>query len=341
MNDSLRLLLTFILWGVFSSLIADEYVYVCHQSSSKKYHLRNNCTGLGNCKRGYDAIWHSVAIQQGRTVCLRCYPNGGIPRPSVIPDSTTNNRKPRFIQSPQQSPIYQKPSVDLNKKELPKVRTSDRLLLVEHAAFTALFDSVWQISRWVAYELTKSEVEKENCPRPNKKFEPDPDLPFCKATHADYSHIAPYSRGHMIPARDVKWSDRAMNESFYSTNVFPQHSALNNGLWEKLEDYVRYRAIIDNKVYVCLGVIVPSEYVTVGINNVAIPTYCYKVVCCRHKGKWQAIGFLFPNEECKGDIFSYALSVDEIESLTGYDFFHNFPDSIEKKMEQRINRSDW
>lgn len=61
----------------------------------------------------------------------------------------------------------------------------------------------------------------------------------------------------------------------------------------------------------------------------------------QRKGKWQAIGFVFPNENCKGSMFEYALTVNEVEKLTGHDFFSGLPDDIENAIESSWKMKDW
>ncbi len=147
------------------------------------------------------------------------------------------------------------------------------------------------------------------------------------ACHGDYTNSG-YSRGHMAPAADMKWSEQAMLESFYLSNICPQIAELNGGVWEKLENRVRALASESN-VYVCCGPIMSPTPQRIGGNKVAVPTNFFKVLCMQRNSKWQAIGFVFPNSACKGSMFNYAMSVDEVEKLTGHDFFYNIPDDIE------------
>ena len=76
-------------------------------------------------------------------------------------------------------------------------------------------------------------------------------------------------------------------------------------------------------------------------NRVAVPAKFFKVLCMQRKGKWQAIGFVMPNFAIKGSMFDYAVTVDEVERLTGHDFFHNLPDDIETLIESQFKQKDW
>ena len=70
-------------------------------------------------------------------------------------------------------------------------------------------------------------------------FMPDPEVPYTKsATTNDYKNSG-WNRGHMAPAGDMKWSEQAMKESFYLSNICPQNKNLNSGIWKDLEEQVR------------------------------------------------------------------------------------------------------
>ena len=145
----------------------------------------------------------------------------------------------------------------------------------------------------------------------------------------------------MAPAADMKWSEKVMLESFYLTNICPQNKNLNSGIWLTLEERARYGARKDTNIFIVCGPIMDTTYDTIGKNGVAIPKAFFKVICKKYKGNYTAIGFIFPNESCAGDIFDYACTVDHIEEITGHDFFYILTDEIENKMESTITLKDW
>lgn len=210
--------------------------------------------------------------------------------------------------------------------------------VVRHTGFALSYNESWRIPNWVAWELT-AEKAKGTVARPQRQFEPDPQIRGRQAEHRDYSRSG-YSRGHMAPAGDMKWSERAMNESFYTSNICPQLEELNNGKWKNLEEHTRWLAK-EGTVYICCGPIVAAHPQRIGENRVAVPEQFFKVLCMKRRGRWQAIGFVFRNEKCTGGLDRYALSVDEVEELTGHDFFYNLPDSIEDEIEAKCNWKGW
>lgn len=140
--------------------------------------------------------------------------------------------------------------------ELAKTAKGKASQVITHVGYTTSYNSNWLIPNWVAYGLTAREVAG-TYPRPKKQFEPDPMVKGRSAEHRDYTNSG-YSRGHMAPAADMKWSEQAMLESFYLSNICPQIAELNGGVWEELENRVRKLASESN-VYVCCGPIVSSS----------------------------------------------------------------------------------
>ena len=53
------------------------------------------------------------------------------------------------------------------------------------------------------------------------------------------------------------------------------------------------------------------------------------------------IGFLLTNTKQSGDLSSYAVSIDKIESLTWIDFFSELPDNIEEELESKVVLKNW
>lgn len=229
-------------------------------------------------------------------------------------------------------------NADAGNIELAITAKGRKNQIITHVGYTTSYNSNWLIPNWVAYGLTAREVEG-TYPRPKKQFEPDPMAKGRSATHRDYTNSG-YSRGHMAPAADMKWSEKAMLESFYLSNICPQIAELNGGVWERLENRCRALAS-DGEVFICCGPIVDGTPARIGESRVAVPVGFFKVMCMRRKGKWQAIGFVFPNKACKGSMFNYACSVDDVEKLTGHDFFYNLPDDIENRIEATWSMKDW
>ena len=225
------------------------------------------------------------------------------------------------------------------KYELPKItNTGVSEKLVEHIGYTVSFNTKHNIPNWVAYDLTSEEVAGVT-PRA-KHFEPDPQIIGCPTTD-DYKNSG-YDRGHMAPAGDMKWSEQAMTESFYLSNICPQNHNLNGGDWKALEEHLRTMATQYEKVYIACGPIISAKPKTIGMyHQITVPDAFFKVVLRKKGDSWSAIGFMMPNQAGHKSLNKYAMSVDDIEIITDMDFFYNLPDEIEEIVESSYQLSDW
>ena len=211
--------------------------------------------------------------------------------------------------------------------------------IITHIGYTVSYNADWKIPNWVAYELTKVEAEGE-VPRYDK-FMPDPEVPSeNSATTKDYTKSG-FDRGHLAPAADMKWSKQAMKESFYLSNICPQNRNLNSGVWNDLEAQVRELARQKGSIYVVCGPVMSRQPKTIGENKVAVPDAFFKVLLQNQDGNWYAIAFLYENKSGKKPMSTYAMTVKEIQKITGIDFFPSLPDRIEKKVESEVDFTKW
>lgn len=209
---------------------------------------------------------------------------------------------------------------------------------ISHKAYTVDYNEEWRLANWVAYSLdssqTKGPVERYT------KFDPDPQVKGATAQWWDYKNTR-YDRGHLVPAGDMKWDETAMRECFYLSNICPQDHAFNEGDWNYLENRVRGWANFHGKVYVACGPVVSEHPETIGENCIAVPDSFYKVVLCNMRGTWKAIGFVYANNATHHNLNHYVRTVDEVEHLTGIDFFSQLPDDVENPAEKEVDWAAW
>ncbi len=213
--------------------------------------------------------------------------------------------------------------------------------IIKHTGYTVSYNKRWKIPNWVAYELTYEKMQGTVKRKDN--FCRDPFVPArYSAKQSDYSHSG-WDRGHMVPAGDMKWSEIAMKETFYFSNICPQNRNLNGGIWHDLERQVRNIAIQKKQVFVICGPIVydESEVRTIGDSFVFVPDAFFKVLLRKHKGKWHSIAFVFPNEAGKNPLSTYAMSVSDLQEITGIRFFPNMPDSIVYDLKNNVDFRIW
>lgn len=222
---------------------------------------------------------------------------------------------------------------------IPRFTKATESQIIEHVGYTVSYNNTLRNPNWVAYELTANEVKGEE-PR-NGDFIPDPDVKGTQATDDDYRRSG-WDRGHLAPAADMKWSEQAMEESFYLSNISPQNNNLNRGVWKSIEELTRDAASRYGNLLVVTGPVFKSGKGkgTIGKNKVVVPDAFYKVLLIDDNG-YKGIGFYCENVAGKKKLESYARSIDEIEELTGIDFFHKLPDEIEEKAESAYDWKLW
>lgn len=217
--------------------------------------------------------------------------------------------------------------------EIPHMQSAVGGQIIKHTGYSLSYNADYKTPQWVAWELTRKETQGEA--KRTDKFVPDPDVRGAKAYAADYKNSG-YDRGHMAPAADMKWSRKAMEESFYLSNICPQNKNLNRGDWNDLEEQSRQWAKRFGAIYIACGPVYDSKKPKrIGNNKVGIPDAFYKVILINDKKNPQAIGFIFPNRAGHQPLTDYIVSVDSIEKRTGIDFFPNLPDDIENEIESR------
>lgn len=223
--------------------------------------------------------------------------------------------------------------------ELPAPLTSVPEQILVRKGYTVSYNKDRRVPNWVAWHLTAAHL-KGSVKRSDASFHEDEEVPMPRAIDSDYVRSG-YDRGHMCPAGDNKWSAKAMDESFLFTNVCPQAPQLNRGDWNEMEQACRKLAKENGDIYIVCGPIFYKKRAkTIGKNKVAVPDAFFKVVLTM-KGNPKAIGFIYKNGDGNRPKGDYANSVDEVERITGIDFFPSLPDKIEKQVEAQCNPDDW
>lgn len=211
--------------------------------------------------------------------------------------------------------------------------------IMRRSNYTVSYNRNWNLPNWVAWELNKNETKGKN--NRNEEFTSDPELPKVNQVEPwDYSGSG-YDRGHMCPAGDNHFDAKAMNESFYMSNICPQNHELNTGKWNDLEIACRRWANKYGEVYIVCGPIIDKRKgKRIGKeHDIIVPEQFFKVILITSTKPARAIGYIFENNGSDRPYKAY--SIDEIEQKTGMDFFPNLPDNIEDIVESRYEVSDW
>lgn len=256
-------------------------------------------------------------------------------QPKAVDAPIPTKSRPRPIQSDTISAVS--PPVDsIVGLEIPSLNVSSPIL--HHHGYAFQYAEKQEQAYWVAYELTMEETQKAY--ERSNDFREDPLVSSGSAQDADYRRSG-YDRGHLAPAADMSWSQQTMQESFYYSNMSPQDPSFNRGIWKRLEEQVRSWAVENEKIYVVTGPVLTGKLSEIGPDGVDVPNYYYKVILDYTGDKVKAIGFVLPNEGSNKEIQAYAYTVDQVEKLTGIDFFPKLKDATETKLESELCLPCW
>lgn len=220
----------------------------------------------------------------------------------------------------------------------PQAHTGDTIL--SYTGFDLAFNEQFEQAAWVAYVLTREEIESGTIER-SDNFRADKSITSGSATLADYRGSG-FDRGHLAPAGDMKWDELAMSQSFLMSNMSPQKPAFNRGIWRKLETEVRNWALEKDSLYVITGPLFSSTDSLIGNSGVGVPGYYFKVLVDLSPPDHDMIAFLLPNAASSEELLSFAITVDSLERLSAYDFFAETPDQeVIHWLEQRIEPGNW
>ena len=202
-----------------------------------------------------------------------------------------------------------------------------------------------RVALWVAYPLcrlyTNGSVGRTNAWALDPLLGEDSAAPFG-------GYAGSYARGHQLPSADRQCCYDANAQTFYGTNMTPQLNAHNEGIWSSLENKVRNIANGSDTTYVVTGVIVSAsskkERDSYG-NSVTIPDAYFKAVLKYSKsstlGAWNAAAFYLEHRAYSGSVSKeHSMSIDELEEMTGIDFFVNLPAKVGEAAAAKLEAAD-
>ena len=202
------------------------------------------------------------------------------------------------------------------------------------------------VSLWVAYPLCKTYMEKTVDRTDAWAYDPHLGKELSSAPFSYYA--GDYDRGHQLPSADRLCCKAANQQTFYGTNIVPQLSSHNVGVWGDLEKYVRNEvASACDTVYVVTGAVVDgaTEFSEDSDKKqITIPVAFFKALLRYQKGgdpEWATIGFYTVHEGNGGEsIKSISMSVDELEKKVGFNLFVNLESKIGKDKADALEAQD-
>lgn len=220
----------------------------------------------------------------------------------------------------------------------PAPLTNASEIIIKKKAYIVSYNPDTKVPNWVAWHLT--DLHTDGPVGRSNAFFADYAVPSPRATIEDYKGSG-WSRGHMCPAGDNKWDSVAMAESFSLINVCPQNASLNSGLWNSIEIDCRNWAKRFQDIYIVCGpVFYRQGHEVIGDNEVHVPEAFFKVVLCLN-GTPKGMGFVVKNTAGTKKRDLYYNSIDQVERITGMDFFPSLPDDIEVEIESKLDLDQW
>lgn len=215
--------------------------------------------------------------------------------------------------------------------------------LMEKTQYALSYHNGNNTPNWVSWHLDSSWLG--STPRQDD-FRADTTLPagWYRVGSSSYSGSG-YDRGHMCPSADRTNSVANNSATFLMTNMIPQAPTNNQQTWANLENYSRTLVSQGSELYIISGGQGVSGYIDNG--NVAVPTYTWKVIIVLPSGTndvsrvnsaTRTIAVFMPNNNSVvSDWRQYRVSVDYVESMTGYNFFANVADTVENQIESVVD----
>ncbi len=230
--------------------------------------------------------------------------------------------------------------------------TGSDIKMINHPGYISAMSTTYNIPAWVTHAITKYNLEH---PEPGVKhdssvYPSDKDYPSIKGNAYQSSG---YDHGHLAPAGDFRHSKEQYDDCFKMTNMSPQHGCFNQKGWCVLEDYCRIWTKEETQgsvSYIVSGpVLIQNKHKSVFIDSLCIkkgvtvfvPRYFFKAICLyNEKNKTaRAIAFIVPNKELSPkNLDKYAVPVDALEELIGWDLFSSLPDKLEAATESAIGQ---
>jgi len=246
--------------------------------------------------------------------------------------------------------------LDAARLEIPKLKGGVvNMFLVKKLStgevnFCVEWDIAKKAQRWSAFRWDNTNsggyIKRED------NFIEDTDIPLEYRTTYDHYRGSGYTRGHMCASADRWNSLEANRQTFLYSNMQPQLYSFNGGIWANLEMKVRSWNTADfrDTLYVARGGTIDhtSDLIETTSTGLRVPKYFFMAILCKNKsavnGGYKAIGFYMEHRsfyEDEKNLAPYIVSIDNLERLTGIDFFCNLPDGIENQVESNVTPAAW
>ncbi len=209
-------------------------------------------------------------------------------------------------------------------------------LLIVKEEYTLSYNCSKGIANWVGWQTKEEDLGRISR---SDDFREDESLPKkCYQVDENDYRGSGYDRGHLMPSGDRTKSELANSSSFLMVNMLPQHPSNNREVWRELEQYSRKLVNQGFQLYSFAGG--NGELKRINNGKISVPEYTWKVILVKNSnsGEVGTIAVIMPNSEKvkRTDWQDYLVTVDKVESVTGYDFFAYLSDDVESEIESKI-----
>ncbi len=283
--------------------------------------------GVKNFLKEY---WLSIAVISFMAVIIICSSNVSL---TNLAENSNKATQLSSLSSSVELPVIS------DEIDIPALQADDQGQLLYRKGYIVSYNKETKLPNWVAWHLTSDHLA-DKVRRPGSAFHEDLSVPKPRATNDDYKGSG-WSRGHMCPAGDNKWDSDAMYESFLLSNVCPQHSNLNSGVWNQIEISCRNWAKKYGDIYVICGpFFLNTNHVTIGENKIVVPEAFFKVVLCLN-GEPKGIGFICRNTDGSRKKDLYVNTISQVERITKITFFPHLNTEVSNKVKSQADLQMW
>jgi endonuclease G, mitochondrial len=222
-----------------------------------------------------------------------------------------------------------------------KASNSQKNYLIAKPEYALSYNCNTGIANWVSWQLNSSWLG--NTER-SDNFMPNTELPAdCYAVRPSDYIGSGYDRGHLVPSGDRTRSILENESTFVMTNIIPQSPSNNREVWRELEEYSRNLASQGKELYLVAGGEGIAE--KIADSKVVVPEYTWKVILIlddpsseitAENAKTLAVWMPNSEEVVHTDWQKYLVSVDRVESNTGYNFFAAVPKRVQREIEKTL-----
>ncbi|KAG5437837.1 hypothetical protein PCANB_000552 [Pneumocystis canis] len=328
-------ILSHIILGFSETLILDSLDQYIEASYSEELHAAN--INLTFPLLLISGILHGV-IKRG-AVALLC---------SYYLNKQYNTKTQTSIESKSKIPIYEPQSI-INPSGIYEYCNPEPIHdLLVRKGYISYYDRRMRVPSWVIRQVTPKSLETVHSNRKYSKFKEDMSIPDkFRAKLSDYFGSG-YDRGHLTPAADIKFSQIALDETFYLTNIAPQvGEGFNRNYWAYFEAFCRNLVSKYSSVYIITGPLyLPKKdsdgkwrvtYEVIGNPpNVAVPTHFFTVIYAEDESRQDTVAvgsFILPNTQIDDDteLSEFIVPISAIERSSGLDL-----DNISKKKQVNL-----